>query len=388
MPSASFNMLAKTYHGLEDILASELRELGAQDIKTLYRAVSFKGDTELMYKANYYLRTAVRVLKPFAIFSMENEDDLYHGIRSLDWFGLVKTEGSIAVDATLVKTSLNHSRYVEQKVKDAIVDLFRDKYSLRPSVDLNNPDLRINIYIEGNQCSVALDSSGVSLHKRGWRVRLHQAYISEILAAGMLMLSGWDKKTDLFDPMCGSGTLLIEAAMMATNLPAGFYRESFGFEKWPDFNRHLWKQIKEEALDLQSEPEGTITGCDKSIRSIEMAEENIRFAKMHHDIKVHHSDFEKFPKPFDTGFIITNPPYDERLKVEDNTELYSMIGDTLKKSYSGSTAWIISADMLAMKSIGLKPSKKIHLMNGALACRFHGYDLFKGTHKEMKQSKI
>lgn len=387
MQTTLFDMLAKTYHGLEGVLSEELIALGAEEVKILNRAVSFKGDLALMYRANYYLRTAIRILKPFAEFRVENEEDLYVGMRNLDWMKWIKIDGTFAIDALLYQAPLNHSRYVEQKSKDAIADLFRDKFGRRPSVDVNEPDLRINVYINGNLCSVSLDSSGVSLHKRGWRVRLHEAYLSEILAAGMLLLSGWDKKTNLFDPMCGSGTLLIEAAMMATNLPAGFYRSRFGFQTWPDYNKHLWTQIKDEALDMQTEPEGLIVGCDCSRKSIEMAEENIRFAKLHHDIKVHHAAFEDFPKPFDTGFVISNPPYGERIKVEDNVGLYTMIGDTLKKSYAGYQAWLISSDMEAMKSVGLKPSKKYQLMNGPLDCRFHGYELFQGSRIEMLKNR-
>ncbi len=377
MSNESFTLIAKTFQGLEGVLAEEIRALGAKDIKQLHRAVEFTADLGLMYKANYRLRTAIRVLKPFATFSIQNEDDLYMGIRSLNWLQWIRTEGSFAVDAVLFQAPLNHSRYVEQKVKDAIVDLFRDKFARRPSVDLNEPDIRINVYINGNNCSVSLDSSGVSLHKRGWRIQLHEAYLSEILAAGMLMLSGWDKKSNLLDPLCGSGTILIEAAMMAMNLPAGFYRKRFGFQTWPNFNL-----VQEEALDLQTEPEGEIFGSDISHKSIEMATENIRFAKLHHDIQLRQASFQSLEKPFDSGIIICNPPYDERLKVENIKELYSEIGATLKHKYSGFQAWLISSDQEALKSVGLKTSRKIHLMNGPLDCRFHGYDLFQGKRNE------
>ncbi|MEI7499180.1 MAG: THUMP domain-containing protein [Bacteroidota bacterium] len=374
----NFPLIAKTISGLEDVLARELVAIGANDIMKLNRAVSFTGDTEMMYRINYSCRTALRILKPLFHFEILEQKDLYEKIYEFPWEEYLDADHSLAIDAVISYTVFTNSQFVAQKSKDAIVDRLRDKLGKRPSVDLENPDLKINVHLFKDLCTVALDSSGQSLHRRGYRKSTGPAPINEVLAAGLVKLSEWDTVTPLFDPMCGSGTLLIEAAMLAKNMPAGYFREQWGFMKWRDFDSSLWEKVKDDCNALISPVKLKMHGSDRAERAIESARENLRFTNLYEDITLEVISFEDSKAPFVKGFIISNPPYDERLQIEDSLAFYKMIGDTLKRKYAGYTVWLISSDLESVKFIGLRPSRRIPVFNGPLECRFLKFDLFAG----------
>ncbi len=374
-----FPLVVKTLLGLEDVLAQELKEIGTTDITTGKRVVYCRGTKETMYKANYWCRTALHVLKPIASFDINTEEDLYDRINGMKWEELLNTTGTLSVDAVVSNSILTHSHYVSLKTKDAIVDRFRDLFDMRPNVNIENPDLRINVHLSNNKCDVSLDSSGYSLHKRGYRLQTGIAPLSEVLAAGIILLSGWDKKSNFIDPMCGSGTIVTEAALIALNIPPGYYRKSFGFEKWKDFDADLWDKVKTEALDLQTDFEGEIWGSDISERTIDIAMDNARNAKLHKDISFYVEAFQQQIPPEGGGIMVMNPPYGERIKPDDIVQFYKEIGDTLKQNYKGYDAWIISSDLNALKFIGLKPTKKIAINNGPLECKLHKFEVFEGS---------
>ncbi len=374
----TFPLIAKTVSGLEDVLTHELETLGATDIMKLNRAVSFTADAEMMYRINYACRTALRILKPLFHFEILEQKDLYEHIYEFPWENYLDAEHSISIDAVISYTVFTNSQFVAQRSKDAIVDRLREKFGKRPSVDLENPDLKINVHLFKDSCTVALDSSGQSLHRRGYRKSTGPAPINEVLAAGLVKLSEWDTTVPLFDPMCGSGTLLIEAAMLAKNMPAGYFREAWGFMKWRDFDAALWEKVKEDCRTQISAVKLNIHGSDRAERAIESARENLRFTGLYDDISVEVGSFEESTPPFESGFIISNPPYDERLKIEDSLVFYKMIGDTLKRKYAGYTAWFISSDLESIKFIGLRPSRRIPVFNGPLECRFVKFEMFAG----------
>ena len=382
-----FRMIAKTYEGLEEVLAKELKDIGATDTKILRRAVEFYGDLKIMYKANYWLRTAVSVLKPIAAFEVEDEKDLYdkiYGIKWMNYFDLGKT---FAVQATVNNhETLTHSQYAALKVKDAIADQFRYYFNQRPDVDPKNANININIYISGKQCEVAINSSGLPLFKRGYKVEMHRAPLNEVLAAGMILLSGWDKNSNFIDPLCGSGTLLIEAALMAYNFPPQFMRHNFNFQYWSDYDPSIWREIKSEDLIVQRDFEYRIIGGDISSKNLEIAQHLITHMKFHKDIDLVQSDVRDHKAPDDgnKGWIVTNPPYGERLHSKDLLGLYEKIGTAFKHNFPGYTAALISSDVEAVKMIGLKPIKKRELYNGGLLCKFNTYDLYEGSKKEKK----
>ena len=384
MKSEKFSMVAKTMTGLEEILAIELNNIGAIDIELSNRAVTFTGDKELMYKANYWSRTALHILKPIAGFYIRREEDLYKKIYDIQWEDYMNATGTLAVDAVVNASVMTHSHYVSLKTKDAIVDRFRDYTERRPNVDIENPDIRVNIHLFKNYCSVSLDSSGYSLHKRGYRIKTGVAPISEVLAAGIILLSGWDKQSNFIDPMCGSGTIVCEAAMIANNIPPGYYRKTFGFEKWKDFDLNLWEKIKMDAINEQIEFEYDIIGSDISSEAIEIARENAKSARLHKDIVFEVKSFEEQIPPEDGGILIMNPPYGERIVPEDIIKLYQEVGNALKKNYNGYNAWIISSDFNALKFIGLKPTRKITLFNGPLECKLAKFEIYQGSKKTAK----
>jgi putative N6-adenine-specific DNA methylase len=384
MKSEKFSMVAKTMTGLEEILANELNNIGATDIELSNRAVTFTGDKELMYKANYWSRTALHILKPIAGFYIRREEDLYKKIYDIQWEDYMNATGTLAVDAVVNASVMTHSHYVSLKTKDAIVDRFRDYTERRPNVDIENPDIRVNIHLFKNYCSVSLDSSGYSLHKRGYRIKTGVAPISEVLAAGIILLSGWDKQSNFIDPMCGSGTIVCEAAMIANNIPPGYYRKTFGFEKWKDFDLNLWEKIKMDAINEQIEFEYDIIGSDISSEAIEIARENAKSARLHKDIVFEVKSFEEQIPPEDGGILIMNPPYGERIVPEDIVKLYQEVGNALKKNYNGYNAWIISSDFNALKFIGLKPTRKITLFNGPLECKLAKFEIYQGSKKTAK----
>ncbi len=380
-------MIAKTFHGLESILADELIAIGAKKVEPITRAVSFEGNLELMYKANYLCYTAVRILKPIASFTAIDENELYDQLLKIEWWKYMDVDQTLAINAVVNNSVINHSKFAALKSKDAVVDAFRNKFGRRPDVDVDNPDLRINIHIYKENVSVSLDSSGGSLHKRGYRTEVDKAPLNEVLAAGLIKLSGWDGKTDFLDPMCGSGTLLIEAAMQAYGIPAGYYREDFGFKHWNDFDKELWDRICKEALDNQKDFECEILGIDRSNKAISIARENVRSARFHKDIELRNTSFEELPTPFKNGTIVTNPPYGDRLDEEDIVGLYQMIGDQLKTKYAGFKAWVLSGNLSALKFVGLRPSKKIIVFNGPIECRFAMFEVYEGSRKFSKSDQ-
>ena len=374
--------VAKTFAGLEGVLAEELRNIGAQEVEEAHRAVTFSGTKEIMYKANYLARTAIRILKPIADFPAANETDYYRSLSKINWSKYLELDSTFAIDATVSNSKMNHSKYAALKAKDAIVDQFNRKFSKRPNVDTDFPDLRLSIFIHNDHCTVSLDSSSISLHKRGYRRETGYAPLNEVLAAGMILLSGWDKKSHFIDPMCGSGTLLIEAALMANNIPSGYYREYYGFKKWDDFDADLWEKVKKDSLVLQEEEfEYEIIGNDLSKEVAEKAIRNIRHAKLHYDIKIVQGDIADFRPPEGPGHVVCNPPYGERLQTRDIVGLYRSMGDSFKQYYHGYNAWVISSDLEALKRLGLHPSRKIDLMNGPLVCKFEKFELYKGSKK-------
>ena len=386
-PTQVFPLIAKTMAGMEEILAEELHQLGVTNIEILTRAVSFEATTKQMYQANYLCRTALRILKPIGNFSITSEEDFYLGMLKTPWEKYFGIDNTFAIDATLSGSVFTHSKYVALRCKDAVADRFRNKFQKRPSVDTVKPDVRIHIRLHNNHCEIFLDSSGESLHKRGYRKSVSEAPISEVLAAGMILLSGWDRKTDFMDFMCGSGTILIEAAMMASNVPAGYYREDFGFMRWNDYDADLFEEVMDEAAQLITEPECNFYGSDISENSIEVSIINARNAKLHKDIQFIRCDFKDQHPVNDTCFIITNPPYGERIETTDIVQLYKDIGDTLKHNFPGCKAWIISSAFQALKFVGLKPSRKIILFNGPLECRFVRFEMYEGSRKTKEEKE-
>ena len=385
---ATFLMLAKTFKGLEEVLAQELIELGANDVQLERRAVSFKGDKALLYRANFCLRTAIRVLVPVRSEKLKAkgrkpEDQVYEIAKSVDWSRYMTVDNTFVIDATVYSEFFHNSLFVTYRVKDAIVDYWNEKTGKRPNVNAENPDIRINLHIGNDMMTLSLDSSGESLHKRGYRVATTEAPISEVLAAGMLRMAGWHGQSDFYDPMCGSGTLLIEAALMAHNIAPGVFRQAYAFEKWPDFDADLWNDIYN---DDSHEREFThkIYGSDASFYAIQQATKNIKSAGVAKDIELKQVRIEELKDLSSEGaLVMLNPPYGERLKSNKEMEdLYGAIGSALKHQFTGASAWIISSNVAAMKCIGLKPSKKLHLLNGELDCQFNKYDLFQGKRNE------
>ena len=379
MKNDNFYMLAKTMFGLEEALAEELRKLGAQNIKPMNRAVSFKGDKGFMYKANLNLRTALRILKPIAHFQAHDEKELYKKLCEIDWTAIFDLNATFATHATTHSEIFTHSKYASLVMKDAIADTFRNKFDKRPNVDPEMPDVSINLHIAKHTCTVSLDSSGDSLHKRGYKSDAVTAPMNEVLAAGLILLSDWNKISNFHDPMCGSGTILIEAALIAYNIPSNIFRERFGFEGWKDFDPKLWETIKEASLDKETNYYGKITGSDNFQKAVRISRTNIDNALMHDNIKVTNSDF--FETEIAPGtFVMFNPPYGERIDLGVN-DFYEKVGTTLKHNYQGCTIWLISSDIENMKLIGLKPNQKIKVMNGELECSFRKFEVYEGSQK-------
>ena len=393
----TYTMLAKTFKGLEEVLAQELIELGANDVLIERRAVSFKGDKALLYRANFCLRTALRILVPIKSEKIKAkgrkpEDQIYDIVKSIDWSRYMTVDSTFVIDTTLYSELFHNSLFVTYRIKDAIVDYWSEKAGKRPSVNTENPDLRINVHIGNDQLTVSLDSSGESLHKRGYRVATTEAPISEVLAAGMLLMAGWKGQSDFYDPMCGSGTLPIEAALIARNISPGVFRQSYAFEKWLDFDADLWSDIYNDD-SREREFEHKIYGSDASFYAIQQAAKNVKSAGVAKDIELRQIRMEEL-KPSaislqPSALVMINPPYGERLASnKDMEELYSKIGTALKHQFTGATAWIISSNAAAMKCIGLKPSKKMHLLNGELDCQFNRYDLFAGSRKQIMTATL
>lgn len=389
-------LLAKTFKGLEDVLAQELTELGANDIQKERRAVSFTGDKAMLYRANLCLRTASRVLVPIATFRAKDADAVYEQAKSIDWSEYMTAKTTFAIDATVYSETFRHSKYVTYRVKDAIADYWMARKNQRPSVKVTDPDLSLNVHIANETVTISLDSSGESLHKRGYRAANTEAPINEALAAGMILMTGWRGESDFYDPMCGSGTLLIEAALIAQNIAPGIFRKGFAFEKWRDFDADLFEAIYNDD-SRERAFEHHIYGSDAGYYAVQAALKNVQSANQQRFISVRQIRLEEIKQPFGVQssssegnpkalpIVMMNPPYGERLAQDKNVfQLYQAIGTTLKHQFAGATAWIISSNEEALKCVGLKPSQKVHLLNGELDCLFCRYDLFVGTHKDFK----
>jgi len=383
MKTNAFEMIAKTLYGLEDVLAGELIELGANSVQIGRRMVSFEGDKELLYKANFHCRTALRILKPIAHFTAQNPDDVYDQIKKLDWSKYIPEKKTFAIDAVVYSEIFTHSKFVAYRVKDAIVDYFTEQELPRPSVRINNPDLQLHLHISHNECTLALDSSGESLHKRGYRVENGEAPLSETLAAGMILKTGWKGESPFVDPMCGSGTLLIEAALIALNIAPGVFRSQFAFEKWDDFDADLFAHVSSD--DSREKPfRFKCYGSDSSREAIVAASKNVKSAGLSQYIELKVQPFQEIKENPGKGILITNPPYGERMNPRNLMDLYAMIGERLKHVFSGYDAWIISSNPEGIDNIGLKPSSGMKLINGSLECEYLQYRLFSGKHKEYK----
>ena len=363
--------------GLEPVLAKELTQLGANDVQIGRRMVSFKGDKELLYRANFQLHTAIRILKPIKHFKALSADDVYEGVKDIDWSEYIGNDKTFAVDSVVFSEEFRHSKFVAYKVKDAIVDQFREKTGQRPNISITNPDIRLHIHIADDQCTLCLDSSGESLHRRGYRQESVEAPLNEVLAAGMILMTGWHGETDFIDPMCGSGTLLIEAALIARNMAPGLFRKEFAFEKWPDFDRDLFDEIYNDDSQ-EREFNHHIYGYDVDIKAVNTARLNIKAAGLSSDITVEEQDFKNFTQPKNKSIMVTNPPYGERISTPDLLGTYKMIGERLKHQFTGNEAWILSYREECFAQIGLKPSIKIPVFNGSLECEFRKYQMFDG----------
>lgn len=386
MAFETFEMIAKTMSGLEDVLAEELTGLGANDIQIGRRMVSFTGDKAIMYKANLHCRTALRILKPIFQFKAKNADEVYAEIKKFNWYEILDENNTLAIDSVVFSSIFTHSKFVAYRVKDAIADYFTQRAGKRPSVSISKPDVLINIHIAETICTVSLDSSGESLHKRGYRVAQTDAPLNEVLAAGMILKTGWRGESDFVDPMCGSGTLLIEAAMIAMNIPPGIYRNGFAFERWNDFDQDLFDTLYNDDSN-EKEFKYKIYGSDILPKAIAIASENAKSAGVSKYIDLKVLPFQQYQKPpAETGIIVTNPPYGERIKPDDLFGLYDMIGERLKHVFMGYTAWILSYKKECFNKLGLKTSERFELVNGSLECEFRKYELFAGKRDEHKKT--
>lgn len=378
MQQETFPIIVKTNAGLEEVLADELRNIGVSELEVLKRAVSFKGDNKLLYQVNYQCSTAIRVLKQISNFTFSDNNEYYTNIKSINWPDYLDADGTLAVDAFESQSVFTNSLFVARLTKDAIVDKFREIFQKRPNVELDNPDIKVNIHIHQNNCLVSVDSSGMSLHKRGYRKANVEAPVNEVTAAGIIRLAGWNGDTNFFDPMCGSGTLLIEAAMLAMKIPSGYYRSQYGFMKWKDFDKPLFEKIVADANSHICENDCSIFGADIDKKNLRIAQENLEYAHLQHDVELRLAAFETSDPPFKNGIIIMNPPYGERLELNNAIDFYKTIGNTMKQKYAGYTAWIFAQDNEGLKHIGLRPSRHISLLNGKLECKLLKFVLFEG----------
>ncbi|GBU08590.1 RNA methyltransferase [Bacteroidales bacterium] len=384
--SQQFEMVAKTLYGLEEILATELIALGANNVQIGRRMVSFEGDKSLLYKTNYHCRTALRILKPIASFSAKSSDEVYENVKKINWTQYLPGKKTFAIDAVVHSETFTHSKFVAYRTKDAIMDYLKSNDISGPSVRVSNPDIQIHVHISHKDCTVSLDSSGESLHKRGYRTEETEAPLNEVLAAGMILSTKWRGESNFIDPMCGSGTLLIEAAMIALNLPPGVLRNKYAFEKWDDFDSEIFNEICQDDSQ-EKEFEFKAYGSDISPKVIGAANRNVKNAGLSKYIELKVLPFQQYEKAPENGILITNPPYGERLKPRDLMSLYSMMGERFKHVFSAYEVWVLTSNEDGFDNIGLKPSSKTKLINGSIDCEFRKYEIFEGTHKEFKQEE-
>lgn len=383
MDTENLKMQIKTFFGLEEILAEEIKKLGGKNVEAKNRAVSCEGDLGFLYKINYSARTAVKILIPVLTFKAWNEHRFYDKLFDFQWDQLMTVDQTFAIDTTIYSERFSHSKFMALKMKDAIVDYFKFKFNKRPNINTDHPDIKFHLHIDRELVTISLDSSGDPLFKRGYRKEQGEAPINEVLASGMLQLAGWDGKGNFLDPMCGSGTLLIEAAMIAMDLPAQIFRKRFGFQNWQNYDHELFTKIKETRINKIKEFSGKIVGYDIDSEMLHAANVNVESAEMQDVIEVRKQDFFESKKELFPLLMVFNPPYDERIAINDD-EFYRKIGDTFKKSYPNTLAWLISSDLEAVKKIGLRPSRKIKLFNGKLECRFMQYEMYEGTKRTHK----
>ena len=378
-----FELIAKTFMGLEPVLAEELTQLGANNVQIGRRMVSFTGDKEMMYRANFQLHTAIRILKPIKHFKARSAEEVYEQVQKIKWDDILDVKKTFSVDSVVYSEEFRNSRFVTYKVKDAIVDWFREKQGTRPNISVSNPDIRLNIHIAEDNATLSLDSSGESLHRRGYRQEQVEAPLNEVLAAGMILMTGWKGECDLIDPMCGSGTIAIEAALIARNISPGVFRKEFAFEKWNDFDQDLFDMIYNDD-SLEREFEHHIYGYDIDMKAVNTASLNVRAAGMSKDITIAQQDFKDFQQPAEKSIIVMNPPYGERISTPNLLGTYKMIGERFKKAFAGNEAWVLSYREECFEQIGLKPSIKIPVYNGSLECEFRKYVMFDGKMKEFR----
>ncbi len=380
-------LIAKTLYGLEKVLSDELMGIGAKNVRTVNRAVLFEGDQYLLYKANYCLRTAMSVLVQIAEFHIRTSDDLYKNSQKVNWKEFLDPEHTFSVIPVVNSPIFRHTGYAGLLLKDAIADWFRDKAGKRPSVDTSDPDIVFNLHISNDLVTVSLDSSVVPLYKRGYRKEQGSAPINEILAAGIILITGWKAGTSFLDPMCGSGTIPIEAALIASDIPAGRFRQFYGFQRWRDYKEELFLQVRKESESKAHIPLIRISGNDISETAVSMTRTNVESAGLSDIISISNKDFCDLEASDNEGIIIMNPPYGQRIRSEDNDKLYGLIGSTLKHKFPGYQAWLITSDKDSLKQVGLKPAKKTVLFNGSLECVLVKYELYQGS-KKIKESNL
>ncbi|WP_266205797.1 THUMP domain-containing class I SAM-dependent RNA methyltransferase [Pontibacter kalidii] len=382
-PNENFNIIVTTLSGLEEVLAEELRALDMEFVKVGNRAVTCSGNMRQLYEANLWCRTAIRILRPIRQFKARDEKSLYEQVQKTNWAEIMDLGMTFAIDAVVSHSTFEHSLYVSQLTKDAIVDQFRAKTGERPSVDRIRPDVRLNLHMHDNVVTLSLDSSGDSLHRRGYRLQTNVAPLNEVLAAGIIALSGWDQQSPFVDPMCGSGTFLIEAALMAQNMAPGlFRRDPFGFEKWKDYNEQLFELVWNTAeAKAKSTPQAQIIGYDLDADYVAAARNNIENAGLESFIKVEQANFFETQAPKGHGVVVMNPPYNERIQSDDINLLYKQIGDTLKQSYQGYDAFVFTGNLEAAKNVGLRTSRRVPLYNGSIECRLLKYELYRGSRR-------
>jgi putative N6-adenine-specific DNA methylase len=380
-----FEMVAKTFHGLEEVLANEIKTLGAENVEILNRAVRFYGDKAMLYNSNLYLRTALRILIPVIKTQINSQDEFYTCVREFEWEKYIKKGNTIAVDTFINSTVFTHSHFVSLRTKDAIADRFRELFSRRPSVDTENPDTLINVHLAGPDLTISIDTSGASLHKRGYRVSEVPAPVNEVLAAGLILLTGWKGDSNFYDPMCGSGTIGIEAALIAREIPPGVFRAKFGFENSPDFEQELWNDIFDNISDKKWN--GQVFASDVSKSAIRITSENAKEASVLKNISLKEIAFESYPQITEGGIAILNPPYGKRIVKTDLNSFYQMIGDVMKKSFIGADVWVLSGNLESISNIGLRPAIKHTLFNGAIECRYNKYEIYSGSRKNKHKNK-
>ncbi|OUT97385.1 MAG: hypothetical protein CBB92_08555 [Flammeovirgaceae bacterium TMED32] len=377
----SLKIVVKTLHGLEEVLMKEVELLGGQNIKKRKRAVECEGKLPFLYEANLNLRTALRILVPVYEFTARNETELYDQVKSFDWSQFLDVRQTFAIDNTIFSEYFTHSKYTALKMKDAIADQFREKFDLRPSIDVEKPDILFNLHAYQDKFTISLDSSGRLLNQRGYRDPGHQAPLNEVMAAGLLQLAGWNKNIPLVDPMCGTGTIIIEAVLMGLNIPPQINQKEFGFKNWNNFQPMMWNRIRAEAQGKIRSAPLMISGGDIDGHAVALAKGALKKLRMGRDVQIRQVAFEDFIPKFQTGMIITNPPYGERIG-EDVDNLYKKLGDSFKNNFSGFDAWILSSNVQALKQLHLKPSEKMALFNGALQVQFCKYNLQEGAYLE------